>query len=99
MSDENKLASVILPRVNIFFIWLLKFFKIFFIVGNVSEFKQSFNRHLHYTLVKDRIVSTQRDFFLALAFSVRDHLVSRWIRTQQHYYEVDPKVLVLHLNL
>ncbi|KAI7690215.1 hypothetical protein SSS_06688 [Sarcoptes scabiei] len=60
-------------------------------VENVSEFKQNFNRHLHYTLVKDRIVSTPRDFFLALAHSVRDHLVSRWIRTQQHYYEKDPK--------
>jgi len=30
--------------------------------------------------------------FLALAHTVRDHLVSRWIRTQQHYYEKDPKV-------
>merc|ERR1719431_374136 len=28
---------------------------------------------------------------MALASTVKDHLVSRWIRTQQHYYEVDPK--------
>lgn len=61
-------------------------------VGNVSEIKQSFNRHLHYTLVKDRNVATGRDYYFALANTVRDHLVSRWIRTQQNYYDKDPKV-------
>ncbi|KAH9423885.1 hypothetical protein DERP_005469 [Dermatophagoides pteronyssinus] len=67
-------------------------------VGNVNDIKQSFNRHLHYTVVKDRNVSTSRDFYLALAHSVRDHLTSRWIRTQQNYYEKDPK-RVYYLSL
>uniref|UniRef100_A0A8C2SSL9 Alpha-1,4 glucan phosphorylase n=1 Tax=Coturnix japonica TaxID=93934 RepID=A0A8C2SSL9_COTJA len=58
---------------------------------NVSELKKGFNRHLHFTLVKDRNVATPRDYFFALAHTVRDHLVGRWIRTQQHYYERDPK--------
>lgn len=62
-------------------------------VENVANVKKSFNRHLHYTLVKDRNVSTVRDYFFALAHTVKDHLVSRWIRTQQHYYEKDPKVI------
>ncbi|VDK46078.1 unnamed protein product [Cylicostephanus goldi] len=35
---------------------------------------------------------------MALANTVRDHLVSRWIRTQQHYYEKDPK-RVYYLSL
>lgn len=61
-------------------------------VENVLEVKKSFNRHLHYTLVKDRNVATQRDYYFALAHCVKDHLVSRWIRTQQYYYEKDPKV-------
>lgn len=61
-------------------------------VENVANFKKTFNRHLHYTLAKDRNVATTRDYFFALAHSVRDNLVSRWIRTQQHYYEKDPKV-------
>jgi hypothetical protein len=61
-------------------------------VENVSELKTTFNRHLHYTLVKDRNVATPRDYFFALAHTVRDHLVGRWIRTQQYYYEKDPKV-------
>lgn len=61
-------------------------------VETVSEVKNSFNRHLHYTLVKDRNVATFRDYYFAIAHTVRDHMVSRWIRTQQYYYEKDPKV-------
>ncbi|XP_051257129.1 glycogen phosphorylase, muscle form isoform X1 [Dicentrarchus labrax] len=60
-------------------------------VENVTELKQNFNRHLHFTLVKDRNVATRRDYYFALAHTVRDHLIGRWIRTQQHYYEKDPK--------
>lgn len=63
-------------------------------VENVTQVKSSFNRHLHYTLVKDRNVATPRDYYFAIAHTVRDHMVSRWIRTQQHYYEKDPKVLL-----
>lgn len=61
------------------------------VVENVSNIKKSFSRHVHYTLVKDRNVATTRDYYLSLAHTVRDHLVSRWIRTQQYYYEKDPK--------
>lgn len=61
-------------------------------VGDVAGIKKSFNRHLHFTLVKDRNVATPRDYFFALAHTVKDHLVGRWIRTQQYYYEKDPKV-------
>ncbi|TRZ05314.1 hypothetical protein HGM15179_021793, partial [Zosterops borbonicus] len=58
---------------------------------NVGELKKNFNRHLHFTLVKDRNVATSRDYYMALAHTVRDHLVGRWLRTQQYYYEKDPK--------
>uniref|UniRef100_A0A671KUY8 Alpha-1,4 glucan phosphorylase n=1 Tax=Sinocyclocheilus anshuiensis TaxID=1608454 RepID=A0A671KUY8_9TELE len=67
-------------------------------VENVAELKTNFNRHLHFTLVKDRNVATKRDYYFALAHTVRDHLVGRWIRTQQHYYEKDPK-RVYYLSL
>uniref|UniRef100_UPI00358E2F32 glycogen phosphorylase, muscle form n=1 Tax=Myxine glutinosa TaxID=7769 RepID=UPI00358E2F32 len=60
-------------------------------VEDVGELKKAFNRHLHFTLVKDRNVATTRDYYFALAHAVRDHLVGRWIRTQQHFYEKDPK--------
>lgn len=68
-------------------------------VENVGEVKKGFNRHLHYTLVKDRNVATTRDYYFALAHTVKDHLVSRWIRTQQYYYEKDPKVSFLFIIL
>lgn len=68
------------------------------LVENVATVKKTFNRHLHFTLVKDRNVSTPRDYYFALAHTVRDHLVSRWIRTQQYYYEKDPK-RVYYLSL
>ncbi|BFZ11567.1 hypothetical protein BsWGS_14606 [Bradybaena similaris] len=67
-------------------------------VENVATIKKSFNRHLHYTLVKDRNVATVQDYYFSLAYTVRDHLVSRWIRTQQYYYEIDPK-RVYYLSL
>uniref|UniRef100_A0A8D2QBF7 Alpha-1,4 glucan phosphorylase n=1 Tax=Zonotrichia albicollis TaxID=44394 RepID=A0A8D2QBF7_ZONAL len=43
------------------------------------------------TATLDRNVATPRDYYFALAHTVRDHLVGRWIRTQQYYYEKDPK--------
>ena len=66
---------------------------------DVTAVKNSFNRHLHHTLVKDRHVATKRDFFKATAYTVRDQLVEKWIRTQQHYYAEDPKVRACTLTL
>lgn len=63
-------------------------------VENVANIKKTFNRHLHFTMIKDRNVATQRDYFFALGHTVRDHLTSRWIRTQQYYYDKDPKVYI-----
>ncbi|OQV16505.1 Glycogen phosphorylase [Hypsibius exemplaris] len=67
-------------------------------VESVANIKKTFNQHLHFTLVKDRNVATPRDYYFALAHTVRDHLVGRWIRTQQYYYEKDPK-RVYYLSL
>ena len=78
VSDKNKLKQISVRGIAQ--------------VENVSNVKKTFNRHLHFSLVKDRNVATDRDFYFALAHTVKDHLVSRWIRTQQHYYEKDPKV-------
>ncbi|XP_031559914.1 glycogen phosphorylase, muscle form-like [Actinia tenebrosa] len=68
------------------------------VIEGVNDLKESFNRHLHYSLVKDRNVATRRDYYLALAHTVKDHLVGKWIRTQQTYYEKDPK-RVYYLSL
>lgn len=59
---------------------------------SVSEIVRGFNRHLHYTMVKDRNIASMRDYYFALAHCVKDHLASRWIRTQQKFSETQPKV-------
>jgi starch phosphorylase len=58
---------------------------------NVQAVIKTFNRHLHFTVVKDRDVATERDYYTSLAYTVRDHLIGRWIRTHQHQYESDGK--------
>jgi starch phosphorylase len=60
-------------------------------IEDVTAVKKTFNRHLHYSLVKDRNVATVRDYYFALAHTVKDHLVGRWIRTQQNWFDKDPK--------
>lgn len=68
------------------------------VLENVKHIKEAFNRHLHYTVVKDRNVATNYDYYEALVHTVRDKLCSRWIRTQQQYYQKDPK-RVYYLSL
>jgi len=67
-------------------------------LSGVKDIQKDFNRHLHFTITKDRIVSTPRDYYQAFAHTVYDHLAGRWIRTQQHYYDKDPK-RVYYLSL
>ncbi|MDI6738837.1 MAG: glycogen/starch/alpha-glucan phosphorylase [Candidatus Edwardsbacteria bacterium] len=53
--------------------------------------KRSFSDNLTFTIAKDRYSATLRDYFYALALSVRDRLVARWIKTQQTYYKSEAK--------
>ena len=48
------------------------------------------NNHTTFPYI-DRNVATVRDYYFSLAHSVKDRLVARWIRTQQRWYETDPK--------
>lgn len=53
----------------------------------VDSIKDDFNRHLHFTCMKDRNTASDKDYYYALALTVKDQLIGRWVRTQQHYYE------------
>lgn len=57
----------------------------------VDTIKHAFNRHLHFTVVKGRELATLRDFFFATAFTIRDNICTKWIRSQQLYYQKDVK--------
>jgi glycogen phosphorylase len=56
-----------------------------------ESLKLWFKHHLKYTLVDDQYSATKSDHFTSLALSVRDHLVNRWLQTQQSYYENNVK--------
>ncbi|MFP4460003.1 MAG: glycogen/starch/alpha-glucan phosphorylase [Candidatus Zixiibacteriota bacterium] len=47
--------------------------------------------HLEFRLAKNKITSTPRDFYTALALSIRDRMIRKWIRTQQQYVNKNVK--------
>lgn len=64
----------------------------------VEEIKEKFLYHRKYSLAKDKYTATSYDDFLALSLTVRDMLIEKWIKTQQTYYEKNPK-RVYYLSL
>ena len=67
-------------------------------VHDVESMKKGILNHLRFTLAKCRYSATSRDCYLALAYTVRDQLIGQWIRTQESYYQHDPK-RVYYLSL
>jgi glycogen phosphorylase len=58
---------------------------------SIETLRRAFSDHLRYFQAKDEHTATARDRFLALATTVRDRLIHRWIATQQAYYQADAK--------
>jgi starch phosphorylase len=58
---------------------------------SVEAIQRDFRNHLKYTLAKDKYSATHHDRYYALAMTVRDRLVERWIQTSQTYYKKDVK--------
>jgi starch phosphorylase len=57
----------------------------------VEEIKENFFRHRKYTLAKDQYTATAHDNFLSVAYTVKDMLIEKWIKTQQTYYDENEK--------
>lgn len=53
--------------------------------------EKSFRYNRQYTLAKDQFTATAYDNYLAMAHTVRDRLVERWISTQQRYHRAKMK--------
>ena len=53
----------------------------------VAALKQGFVNNLHYVQAKFPAVATRNDYYMALAYTVRDRLLERWVHTAQTYYE------------
>jgi glycogen phosphorylase len=59
---------------------------------NARSLKDGILYHLVYTLAETPgHVDNDWDTYVALALAVRDRMIQRWIRTQDKYYEQDPK--------
>ncbi|MGI5864108.1 MAG: glycogen/starch/alpha-glucan phosphorylase [Myxococcales bacterium] len=65
---------------------------------DVETLRRAYADHLQYTQGKDEHTATPLDRYQAIAASVRDRLVNRWIQTQQAYYKADAK-RVYYLSL
>jgi glycogen phosphorylase len=53
---------------------------------DVEAWKQAFQRNLFYILGRFPATATMNDKYLALAYSVRDRLLDRWVKTSETYY-------------
>ena len=53
--------------------------------------QESFIEHLEYSLVKDKTTVRPQDSYIALAMTIRDHMIRNWLRTQHEYHIQDLK--------
>src|SRR5512138_770054 len=65
---------------------------------DVDALKRAFADHLQYSQAKDEHSATALDRYFAVAYTVRDRMMNRWIQTQQAYYREGAK-RVYYLSL
>ena len=68
------------------------------VLPKLTPIKQALQNHLVFDCFKIDIIATPRDWYHTAAFTVRDHVVERWVRTSSTYYDQDPK-RVYYLSL
>jgi len=56
-----------------------------------ASVQRAIANRLVFTVGKDDIMATTRDWFYATAFMTRDHLTERWMETMRSYYASDAK--------
>jgi starch phosphorylase len=57
----------------------------------IPPIQQAIMNHLTKTIAKERSSATDRDWFHALAYALRDRLTERWMTTMNQYYQQDTK--------
>jgi starch phosphorylase len=56
-----------------------------------ESLRESISRHLIYTVGKDAVAASKRDWLYALSTAVRDRLIERWMDTTRRSYQQDAK--------
>ncbi|MFA7350369.1 MAG: glycogen/starch/alpha-glucan phosphorylase [Methylotenera sp.] len=68
------------------------------VIPKLEPIHQSLQHHLIFSSFKTSGAATPRDWYEAASYTVRDHVVARWIKTAESYYRDDPK-RVYYLSL
>jgi starch phosphorylase len=55
--------------------------------GSIDTLKQAFVDNLFYVQGRFMPIATPNDYYMALAYTVRDRILERWIETSIHYFE------------
>lgn len=92
MTSQKTLSTPKKPRVNKAKSDLSSFTNV------KTPAKQALQNHLVYSIFKTDEVATPRDWYSTTAYTVRDHVIDRWVKTVEAYAEQDPK-RVYYLSL
>lgn len=65
---------------------------------DVNAFKQDILNHMRYSIAKTPETATKRDWFYAVAHTLRDRMTEHWMATMNEYYQQDTK-RVYYLSL
>jgi glycogen phosphorylase len=60
---------------------------------DVENLKRAFADHLFFGQARFPAVATRNDYYLALAHTVRDRLLHRWVNTAQTYFEQESRTV------
>jgi len=60
---------------------------------NVETLKRAFLDNLFYAQAKFPRIATKNDYYMALAYTIRDRLLNRWLHTTRTYLEKAPRVV------
>ncbi|MDP3744043.1 MAG: glycogen/starch/alpha-glucan phosphorylase [Methylotenera sp.] len=68
------------------------------VIPKLTPIHQALQNHLIFSSFKTSSAATPRNWYEAASYTVRDHVVERWIKTAESYYRDDPK-RVYYLSL
>jgi starch phosphorylase len=60
---------------------------------SVETLKRAILQNLRYVVGKDTDFATERDYFMAVAYTVRDRILARWLATRRTYLDHDVRVV------
>lgn len=58
---------------------------------DLASFRKALKERLIYSVGKDTITATERDWLFTGSYAVRDRMVERWMKTMRNYYDRDAK--------